>query len=166
MRFLSFLSLWTITCWLWINKIPEVAKTKTSKPKRYSLSKLRLGHAPLKRLIQTRSACLHHDVGRFAKHHPNIHAKKEGVTFVLAVVLLLPPSPCHGGALWANPNSWFELCFLMQQHSCIFKYGTNVSKFDTLHGLFLVTAQTISVFILFFMIQHLAGGVQLNTIDM
>ncbi len=110
MRFLSFLSLWTVSSWLWINKIPEVAKTKASKPKRYSLSKLRLGHAPLKRLIQTRSACLHHDVGRFAKHHPNIHAKKEGVTFVLAVVLLLPPAPCHGGALWANPNSWFELC--------------------------------------------------------
>ncbi len=34
--------------------IPEVAKTKVSKPKRYSLSKLRLCHAPLKRLIQTR----------------------------------------------------------------------------------------------------------------
>ncbi len=33
---------------LCIDKIPEVAKTKVSKPKRYSLSKLRLCHAPLK----------------------------------------------------------------------------------------------------------------------
>ncbi len=38
---------------LCIDKFPEVAKTKVSKPKRYSLSKLRLCHAPLKRLIQT-----------------------------------------------------------------------------------------------------------------
>ncbi len=29
-----------------IDKIPEVAKTKVPKPKRYSLSKLRLCHAP------------------------------------------------------------------------------------------------------------------------
>uniref|UniRef100_A0A673L5J1 Signal transducing adaptor molecule (SH3 domain and ITAM motif) 1 n=1 Tax=Sinocyclocheilus rhinocerous TaxID=307959 RepID=A0A673L5J1_9TELE len=34
------------------NKIPEVAKTKVSKPKRYSLSKLRLCHAPLKRKVR------------------------------------------------------------------------------------------------------------------
>ncbi len=37
---------------LCIDKIPEVAKTKVSKPKRYSLSKLRFCHAP-KTLIQT-----------------------------------------------------------------------------------------------------------------
>ncbi len=43
-------------CWdfrICIDKIPEVAKTKVSKPKRYSLSKLRLCHGPLKWLIQT-----------------------------------------------------------------------------------------------------------------
>ncbi len=54
MPFQGFLSLWSVTSWLCIDKIPEVSKTKVSKPKRYSLSKLRLCHAPLKRLIQTR----------------------------------------------------------------------------------------------------------------
>ncbi len=54
MRFQVFLSLWSVTSCLCIYKIPEVAKTKVSKPKRYSLSKLRLCHAPLKQLIQTR----------------------------------------------------------------------------------------------------------------
>ncbi len=46
-----FLSLWSITSWLCIDTIPEAgrtkARTKVSKPKRYSLSKLRLDHAPL-----------------------------------------------------------------------------------------------------------------------
>ncbi len=54
MRFQVLLSLWTATSCLCIDKIPEVAKTKVSKPKRYSLSKLRLCHTPLKQLIQTR----------------------------------------------------------------------------------------------------------------
>ncbi len=54
MRFQVFLSLWSVTSCLCIDKIPEVAKTKVSKPKRYSLSKLRLDHALLKQLIQTR----------------------------------------------------------------------------------------------------------------
>ncbi len=53
MRFQVLLSLWSVTSCLCIDKIPEVAKTKVSKPKRYSLSKLRLCHAPLKQLIQT-----------------------------------------------------------------------------------------------------------------
>ncbi len=38
MRFQVLLSLWSVTSWLCIDKIPEVAKTKVSKPKRYSLS--------------------------------------------------------------------------------------------------------------------------------
>ncbi len=54
MRFQVLLSLWSVTSCLCIDKIPKVAKTKVSKPKRYSLSKLRLCYAPLKRLIQTR----------------------------------------------------------------------------------------------------------------
>ncbi len=54
MRFQVFLSLWSVTSCSCIDKILEVAKTKVSKPKRYSLSKLRLCHAPLKQLIQTR----------------------------------------------------------------------------------------------------------------
>ncbi len=33
---------------------------------------------------------LHHDVGRSAKHHPNVYAIKEGGAIILAVVLLLP----------------------------------------------------------------------------
>ncbi len=48
MRVQALLSLWSVTS---IDKIPEVAKTKVSKPKRYLLSKLRLDHALLIRLI-------------------------------------------------------------------------------------------------------------------
>ncbi len=36
-----FLSLWGVTSCLCIDKIPEVAKIKVSKPKRYSLSKVK-----------------------------------------------------------------------------------------------------------------------------
>ncbi len=54
MRFHILLSLWGVTSWLCIDTIPEIAKTKASKPKRYSLSKLRFCHAPLKQLIQAR----------------------------------------------------------------------------------------------------------------
>ncbi len=53
MRFQVFLSLLSVTSCLCIDKIPEVAKTKVSKPKRYSFAKLRFCHAPLKWLIQT-----------------------------------------------------------------------------------------------------------------
>ncbi len=52
-RFQVVLSLWSVTSCLCIDKIPEVAKTEVSKPKRYSLSKWRLCHVPLKWLIQT-----------------------------------------------------------------------------------------------------------------
>ncbi len=54
MRFQVLLSLWSVTSLLCIDMIPEVAKTKVSKPMKYSLSKLRFCHAPPKRLIQTR----------------------------------------------------------------------------------------------------------------
>ncbi len=53
MRFQVSLSLWSVTSCSFIDKIPEVANTKVSKPKRYSLSKLRLCHTLLKQLIQT-----------------------------------------------------------------------------------------------------------------
>ncbi len=53
MLFQVFHSLWSVTSCLCIGKIHKVTKTKVSKPKRYSLSKLRHCHAPLKRLIQT-----------------------------------------------------------------------------------------------------------------
>ncbi len=39
MQFQVFFSLWSVTSCLFIDKIPEVTKTKVSNPKRYSLSK-------------------------------------------------------------------------------------------------------------------------------
>ncbi len=39
-------------------------------------------------------------VGRFGKHLPNVYAKKGGVIFILAVVLLLPPASCRGDAVF------------------------------------------------------------------
>ncbi len=42
-------------------------------------------------------ARLRHDVGRSAKYRPNVHTKKEGVTVILAVVLLLL---CSGDAVF------------------------------------------------------------------
>ncbi len=53
-QFQIFLSLWSVKSWLCIDEIPEIAKTKVSKSKRYSLSKFRLCHAPPKQLIQIR----------------------------------------------------------------------------------------------------------------
>ncbi len=53
MQFEVFFYLWSVTSCSCIDKIPEVEKTKVSKPKRYSLSKLRFCHVPLKWLIQT-----------------------------------------------------------------------------------------------------------------
>ncbi len=63
---------------------PKVAKTKVSNPKRNSLSKLRLVHAPLKRLIQTRPNMSTSRCG-------NVCVKniwKDGVVSVTAVVLM------------------------------------------------------------------------------
>ncbi len=53
MWFQVLLYLWIVTSWLCIDKIPEIAKTEVSKPKRYSWSNLRFYHTPLKRLSQT-----------------------------------------------------------------------------------------------------------------
>ncbi len=66
MRLQVFLSLWSVTSCLCIDKIPEVAKTKVSKTKGYSLSKLRLHHAPQNGSFKHAPTCLRHDVGRFA----------------------------------------------------------------------------------------------------
>jgi len=60
-----------------IDKIPEAAKTKVSKPKRYSLSKLRLVHALLKRLIQTRPHMFTSRCGKIFKTPPKcIHKER------------------------------------------------------------------------------------------
>ncbi len=99
MRFQVFLSLWSVTSCLCIDKILEVAKTKDSKPKRYTLSKLRLCHAPLKWLIQTRPHMSTSRCGNICKTLPK-HTHKEGRTIILAVVLLLPPAPCPGDAVF------------------------------------------------------------------
>ncbi len=61
MRLQVFVSFWSVTSCSCIDEIPKVAKTKVSNPKRYSLQKLRLVHAPLKRLIQT---CPHMSTSR------------------------------------------------------------------------------------------------------
>ncbi len=54
MRFRVLIFLWSVASCLYIYKIHKVAKTKVSKPKRYSLLKLHLVHAFLNHLIQTR----------------------------------------------------------------------------------------------------------------
>ncbi len=77
---------------LCIDNIPDVTKTKVSKPKRYSLSKQRLP----KTAHSNTPPRLRHCVGRFSKHHPNVNTMKEGGAIILAVVLLLPPAPCRG----------------------------------------------------------------------
>ncbi len=49
-------------------------------------------------------------MGRFAKYHPNVYAKKEGGTIILAVVLLVPPAPCMS---WRHCVSlWKQKCFV------------------------------------------------------
>uniref|UniRef100_A0A671KSV7 Tight junction protein ZO-2-like n=1 Tax=Sinocyclocheilus anshuiensis TaxID=1608454 RepID=A0A671KSV7_9TELE len=77
--------LWKPSCHLTtVRKIPEVAKTTVSKPKRYSLSKLRLCHTPLKRLVLKRphiSTSLCGDISimrpkclEISQKHPDIYA--------------------------------------------------------------------------------------------
>ncbi len=79
MRFQVFLSLWSVTSCLCIDTIPEVAKTKVSKPKRYSLSKLRFVHAHLKRLIQTHPHMSTSQCGNICLMPAKCSAKKEVV---------------------------------------------------------------------------------------
>ncbi len=88
MRFQVLLSLWSVISCLFIDNIPEVTKTNISKPNRYSLSKLRLVHAPLKRFIQSRPHVSTSRCGEICKTPPT------------AVVLLLPLLPCPGDAVF------------------------------------------------------------------
>ncbi len=60
---LRFCFLFGVCC---IDKMPEVAKTKVSNPKTYSLSKLRRVYAFLNASFKHAPTCLHHGVGRFA----------------------------------------------------------------------------------------------------
>ncbi len=81
---------------------PEVVKTKVSKPKRYSLSKLRLCHAPLKRLIQTHPYMSHSNTPHMS-HSNTPHMSTSpclfasGVVLVTAVVLM---QPCQRDAVF------------------------------------------------------------------
>ncbi len=47
--------------------------------------------------------------GKMAKHRPNVCAMKEGGTIILAVVLLLPPAPCRGDAVFRCESTLFGL---------------------------------------------------------
>ncbi len=50
-------------------------------------------------------------MGRFAKHRPNVYAKKEDGTIILALVLLLQSAPCPGDAVFycESENTLFGL---------------------------------------------------------
>ncbi len=56
MRFQVFFSLWIVTSWWCIDKIPEATKTKVSKPNKYSLSKLRLPCPPKTARVHAKKA--------------------------------------------------------------------------------------------------------------
>ncbi len=64
-----------------LDKIPDVSKTKVSNPKRYSLSKLRLDHAHLKQLIQTRTHMSTSLCGVIYKTLPKCLRKERGRDF-------------------------------------------------------------------------------------
>ncbi len=81
MRFQVFLYLWGVTSCSCIDEIPKVAKTNISKPKRYSLSKLRLVHAFLKRLIQTRPHMSTSLCGKICKTPPKCICNERGRDF-------------------------------------------------------------------------------------
>ncbi len=81
MRFQVFPSLWSVSSGLCIDKTPEVAKNKVSKPKRYSLSKLRFCPAPLKRLMQTRPHMSTSLCGNICIMQPKCSRKERGRGF-------------------------------------------------------------------------------------
>ncbi len=58
---------------------------------------------PLKQFIQTRTHMSTSQCGSFAKHCPNVYVKKGDMIFILTV-LLLPPAPCRGDAVFHCEN--------------------------------------------------------------
>ncbi len=111
MRFQVLLSLWSVTSCSCIDKIPEVAKTKVSKPKTLVFIKVKTLPSPPKTAHLNTPPRLRHDVGIFAKHRSNVYAMKEDGTIILAVVLLLPPVPCPGDTVFRceSETTLFEL---------------------------------------------------------
>ncbi len=55
--------------------IPEIVKTKVSKPKRYYFLNVKTWPSPPKTANLNTPPCLRHGVGRFSKHCPNVYAK-------------------------------------------------------------------------------------------
>ncbi len=113
MRFQVLLS-WGVTSCLCIDKIPEAAKTKVSKAKEiFFIKEYTPPPPPPKKNGSFKHAptCLRHCVGRFAKHHPNVYAMKEGGAIILAVVLLLPPAPCLETLCFIMKANLLCLCF-------------------------------------------------------
>ncbi len=94
MRFQVLRSLWSVISCLCIDKIPEVLRLT----KEIFFIKVKICPHASKAAHSNMPPRLHHCVGRFAKHRPNVYAMKEGGTFSLAVVLLLPP-PCPEDAV-------------------------------------------------------------------
>ncbi len=74
MWFQVLLYLWIVTSCLCTDKIPEIAKTEVSKPKRYSWSNLRFYHTPLKRLSQTHPHMSTSRCGNICIRHVSITA--------------------------------------------------------------------------------------------
>ncbi len=101
MRFQVLLSLWSVTSCLCIDKIPEVAKIKVSKPKRYSLSMLRLCHCPLKRLVQTHVHMSTSRCGNICIMQPKYSRKERKCGFSNAVVLM---QLCQGDAVFLGES--------------------------------------------------------------
>ncbi len=130
MRFQVFLSLWSVTSWLCIDKIPEVAKTKVSKPKRYSLSKLRFCHAPLKRLIQTRPHM-------FTSRCGNIYVRR-GFSNRSSVDAVMTGRRCEQQRIWRpfhesrrGGNSDFAVtiwCFVISLSICYWLFQCGVFR--------------------------------------
>ncbi len=100
MRFQVFLSLWSVTSCLCIDTIPEVAKTKVSKPKRYSLSKLRLDHALLKRLIQTRPHMSTSRCGKICKTLPKRIRNERRRNYYSRCSIVAAAAQSHGDAVF------------------------------------------------------------------
>ncbi len=142
LRFQVLLSLWSVTNCLCIDKNPEVAKTKVSKPKRYSLSKLRLCHAPLKRLIQTRPHMSTSRCGEICKTPPKCLRKERGRDFYSRCSVVA----AAGAMSWRHCESETAFFGLPKEDttrnqwlSCIYntvpeQYNANIRVCGAIHG--------------------------------
>ncbi len=128
MQFQVLLSLWRVTSGLWIDKIPEVAKTKVSKPKINSYIKVKTLPRPPKTANLNTPPHVYIMVWEDLQFHQNVHAKKVGVVSVTAVVLM---QFCRG-----------EAVFLCQSKSTLF----GLSKVDAFKNHYDYLQQNINAF--------------------